>query len=71
MINHTKTFFVKHYLAASAFLLGVALSGLILCFYYSVNNDKKASDRNLGIAGVTCILALMIGNFGKNLEEKK
>lgn len=66
-----KNIFLKYYLESSAFLLGVALSGLSLSVYYTVNDKKEDSNSNLICSGISITLALIIGSTGKFLEERK
>lgn len=51
-------------------MLGAALSGLFLSFYYSVNNDKKWADYNLISSGICVVSALVVAKLGREWEAK-
>lgn len=66
-----KTFFLKHYLAVCAVLLGAAMSSLFLVTYYSAKENKQLGDRYFVVSGALIAFGLGIAIVGKNLEEKE
>jgi hypothetical protein len=66
--EEVKAVFVKYYLVVSIAFLGAALLSLILMIYYSANNDKHLSDRNLSASGGFTASALILIWKGREWE---